>query len=72
MSELHGLIRATWREAMAVRAARPRGIRRRPRDPDEALALRELSLRIGRRAFATRLVKQAPRVYRLIPSAGGR
>lgn len=58
-------LRANWRRTMPLRAARPRGIRRRPRDPSEARALRQLALRIGRRTFSTWIVRTAPRVYRL-------
>ncbi|MDQ7843866.1 MAG: hypothetical protein QN141_13215 [Armatimonadota bacterium] len=55
---------------MVVRAARPRGIRRRPRERGEVLALRELTLRIARRAFQTWLRHVGPRRYRLISGRG--
>lgn len=58
-------LRANWRRAMPLRASRSRGIRRRPRDPSEVRALRQLALRIGKRTFGTWIVQVAPRVYRL-------
>lgn len=63
--DLRDRLRAAWRQAMPLRASRPRGVRRRPRDPGEARLLQELALRIGRRAFSTWIIKTAPRTYRL-------
>ncbi len=64
-NNLRDRLRAAWRQAMPLRASRPRGVRRRPRDPGEARALREVALRVGRRAFSTWILKTAPRTYRL-------
>ncbi len=60
-------LRTNWRRVMPLRAARPRGIRRRPRDPSAARALRALALRIGKRAFSTWIVQVGLRAYRLTP-----
>lgn len=66
MDELTAAIRANWRRVMPLRAARRRGVRRRPRDRAQTMALRELTLRVARRAFQTWLVQEGPRRYRLL------
>jgi hypothetical protein len=71
MDDLRPLLRANWRKVMPLRAARPRGVRRHPRGRDEAAALRELSLRVGRRAFQTWLLREGPRRYRLVSGLRG-
>lgn len=71
MDELRSILRANWRQVMPLRAARPRGVRRRPRDKDEMFALRELTLRIARRTYQAWLLQEGPRRYRLV-SAGPR
>lgn len=63
--DLSDRLRATWRRVMPLRASRPRGVRRRPRDPGEVRALREIALRVGRRAFSTWILKTDPGIYRL-------
>ncbi|MGH2404841.1 MAG: hypothetical protein ACRDGN_10300 [bacterium] len=63
--DLRDRLRSAWRRAMPLRASRPRGVRRRPRDPGEARALREVALRVGRRAFSTWIRQTGPRNYRL-------
>ena len=71
MDELRATIRTNWRRVMPLRAARPRGVRRRPKGEGETRALRELALRIARRTYRTWLLREGPRRYRLT-SAGSR
>ena len=65
--DLREALRRNWRRAMPVRASRPRGVRRRPRTPDERRALREVACRQAVRAFRTRIVREGARQYRLLP-----
>jgi hypothetical protein len=50
---------------MPVRASRPRGVRGRPRAPDERRALQQVAYRQAVRAFRTRIVREGA-----IPSRG--
>ncbi|MER3455927.1 MAG: hypothetical protein C4303_07420 [candidate division GAL15 bacterium] len=47
------LLRQNRRRVVPLRAARPRGARRRPRRQDERLALRWVGYRQAQRAFST-------------------
>lgn len=66
MSDLRVVIRQNWRKMMPLRAARPRGVRRRPRDDAKMVALRVLAERVARRAFRSWLIQEGPRRYRLL------
>ncbi|MDR7433046.1 MAG: hypothetical protein QN133_10845 [Armatimonadota bacterium] len=63
---LKDVLRENWRRAMPLRAARPRGVRARPREEEEQLALRWVAYRQARRAFSTWIRKEGPRAYRLV------
>ena len=64
--DLREVLRRNWRRAMPVRASRPRGVRGRPRAPDERRALQQVAYRQAVRAFRTRIVREGARQDRLL------